>query len=231
MNCVNSSHVSCVPYIFLQWSHASYLQSRRLPIRQGLPSVFLRTPQSLLATSFSTLRYVLIFLCPSHPPRFPLSFTLFLSSPLLPLSPSFCLPRDSNIWMSRVSHVPFSEWVVSHIWTSRMWMSYVTYMNESHVNELCHIYERVACEWVMSHLWTSVNELCHMYERVTCEWVMGEVIFCHTHVNHSRHNDLYEWFTSLLSPHQKLLWGGFWTPVHPFCLICTTNPNKTGILD
>ena len=114
-----------------------------------------------------------MFLCLSHPPLFPLSFTLFLSSHLLPLSPSLCLPRDSNIWISRVSHVPFSEWVMSHIWTSHMWMSYVTYMNESQLCmrpitimiAWCHTYE-----WVMYHMWMSripyVRESCHNYECV-----------------------------------------------------------------
>ena len=33
------------------------------------------------------------------------------------------------------------------------------------------------------------------------------------------------------TPHQKLLEGGFLTPVPLFCLICTISPNKTGILD
>ena len=32
-------------------------------------------------------------------------------------------------------------------------------------------------------------------------------------------------------PHQKLLGGGFVTPMPLFCLICTINPNKTGNLD
>jgi len=33
------------------------------------------------------------------------------------------------------------------------------------------------------------------------------------------------------TPHQMLLGDGFSTPVPLFCLICTINPNKTGILD
>ena len=122
-----------------------------------------------------------MFLCLSHPPLFPLSFTLFLSSHLLPLSPSLCLPRDSNIWISRVSHVPFSEWVMSHIWTSHMWMSYVTYMNESHVNELCHIYERVTCECIWtSHMWMSY--VSYMNESQLCMRPITIMIaWCHTY--------------------------------------------------
>jgi len=64
----------------------------------------------------------------------------------------------SRIWMSYVTHMNESchtfEWVMSHIW-----MSHVTHMNES-----CLTYE-----WVMSHIWMSqvshMNESCHAWMR------------------------------------------------------------------
>jgi len=91
---------------------------------------------------------------------------------------------------------------------SHMWMSHVTYVNES-----CH-----TCGWFMLHMWmshvTHVNESCHALERVvtydtlsdpafcdmrcyvthmheschTCEWVMSHMWMSHvTHVNESSH--------------------------------------------
>ena len=56
------------------------------------------------------------------------------------------------------------EWVMSHVW-----MSHVTRMNESRMNESCHTYE-----WVMSHVWmgnvyvgtshvSHMNEACHTW--------------------------------------------------------------------
>jgi len=77
------------------------------------------------------------------------------------------------------------EWVVSHIWMSR-----VTHMNES-----CHTYE-----WVVSHIWMSLThmdtgqscwECCRkekksrMNVRVTHEWVW-QIWMCHVmHMNES----------------------------------------------
>ena len=82
---------------------------------------------------------------------------------------------------------PTYEWVVSHIWirnvntatsvwpsaqkdewASHLWMSHVTYMNDS-----CHTYE-----WVMSHICmshaTHMNESCQTYE-----WVMSHIWMSH----------------------------------------------------
>ena len=85
------------------------------------------------------------------------------------------------------------EWVMS-----RIWMSHVTYMNES-----CHIYERV-----MSHIWMShttyMNESCHIkiwgLSFVTLRrLVMSHIWMSHvTHMNEPCHT--YEWVMS----HQNL---------------------------
>ena len=49
-----------------------------------------------------------------------------------------CDMTHSHIWLDSFKCV---TWVMSHLW-----MSHVTYVNES-----CHI-----CEWVMSHIWLSL---------------------------------------------------------------------------
>ena len=113
--------------------------------------------------------------------------------------------------MSRVTHMSESchicEWVMSH-----MWMSHVTYMNESwgsvtpclltlftkrnkwvmshmrmccvtHVNKSCHI-----CGWVMSHMWmshvTCVSESCHTYAQEWEVWKDMEQLLLYVQMLH-----------------------------------------------
>jgi len=63
---------------------------------------------------------------------------------------------------------------------SRMWMSHVTYMNES-----CHMYE-----WVTSHIWMShvkkMNESCHVDERVMSRKRMSLVVWVSVSRKHPR---------------------------------------------
>jgi len=61
------------------------------------------------------------------------------------------LNQSRHIWMGHFTY----EWVMSHIWMSR-----VTHMDES-----WHTYERVIPHIWMSHV-THLNQSCHTYERV-----------------------------------------------------------------
>jgi len=93
----------------------------------------------------------------------------------------------SRIWMSRVTY----EWVMSYTCHPYMhdfmgaqyrscvdiWMSHVTYMNESchiwmsHVTHMSHIYARVHGCPALILCW-HVNESCHIYEWVvSIPWV------------------------------------------------------------
>jgi len=93
-----------------------------------------------------------------------------------------------------MSHIPSSEWVMSHTW-----MSHVTQMNESchthewwmsavtHMNESCDTYQGV-----MSHTWMRHAAWHHTYQRVMLgqphEWVMSHTWMSHvTHMNESCH--------------------------------------------
>ena len=88
------------------------------------------------------------------------------------------------------------EWVMSHVW-----MSHVTYTNESYhtcLNESCHIYQ-----WVLSHIWKSHGTRTHeswhtclwvpMSHVRVCQWVMWEVlkeftlVMSHTFMSHVIH--------------------------------------------
>ena len=92
---------------------------------------------------------------------------------------SFLFERRANGLTSPRYPCFICEWVVSH-----MWMSRVPYMNE-----LC-----LMCEWVVFHIWMSrvsyMNESCFV-----CEWVvshirMGRVSYANewwlSHVTHTR---------------------------------------------
>jgi len=107
-----------------------------------------------------------------------------------------------HVWMSPVSHMSMSWWVMSHIDESHismrhrlieMWLRglkthrYVTWVM-SHVNESCHISTtHVTHKWVMSHLSQQSNghlnekkealpyESCHTYmSHVTYSRVMSQ---------------------------------------------------------
>jgi len=63
------------------------------------------------------------------------------------------------------------EWVRSHTYKWVTWMSQVTYIRISHVNESGHIYTNKSHEWVRSHIF--------WYSHISFEWICER----HSHID------------------------------------------------
>jgi len=142
-------------------------------------------------SSLSTFWCVLIFLWFSLPPLLPFFSTLSLPYTLLTLSPSLCLPQDSNIWMSLVPRV--NE--LCHI------CELVTIMRASYHNYECVVahtwMSHATYEWIVSQVWMShvpdINYLFPAYQsHVTHECACREYKLCFSNVRTSHLPNLNE---------------------------------------